>query len=411
MGKISCNAAKNDDQQNPKVKTDVETNTFDRRNMLIGLGGLYGAATTLSGGGPAALAKPTSPDVIHCGLAEIKDDLSLDCCPPMPSQFVDFKLPKTHPHALKIRPAAHLASDKYIEKYSKALALMKALPDSDPRSFTQQAKVHCAYCNGGYQQAGLPDLDLQVHGSCYVYGDPYRAGDAPSPGPGSLESQPHAPIHNWVGNPNNPLKEDMGNFYSAGRDPIFYAHHANCDRKMGYDYQTMELPWLKSRPTRPSRNGRGRGGGRGGGRGRGVANNVFSNVKGAMSAEIDTDTDTSMSSVTFPKALDEQVIRTNLVRPKTARTKKEKDVEEEVLIIEVESRRDVYSKFDVYVNDEDERHNDATGNLMTTNVKFGLTELMEDLGADDDEGIDVVFVPRTGTESVVIKDVRIEFLE
>ncbi|XP_048497785.1 (+)-larreatricin hydroxylase, chloroplastic-like [Beta vulgaris subsp. vulgaris] len=91
----------------------------------------------------------------------------------------------------------------------------------------------------------------------------------------------------------------MGNFYSAGRDPIFYSHHANVDRtwsiwkslsinnkdftdkdflntyfyfydenaqpvkiyvrdvldtkKMGYDYQPQDLPWLKSKPT-PKRN-------------------------------------------------------------------------------------------------------------------------------------------------------------
>ncbi|KAL2931926.1 Polyphenol oxidase chloroplastic [Bienertia sinuspersici] len=134
-------------------------------------------------------------------------------------------------------------------------------------------------------------------------------------------------------------------------------------------------------------------------------------------------------SANFPKPLDD-VIRTNILRPKTSRTKKQKEAKEEVLIIEVESSCNVYSKFDVYVNDEDERpstenrtkteyagsfvnvpHGQSHGNLMKTScVKFGLTELIDDLGADDDEGIDVICVPRTGTESVVIKDVRIEFL-
>ncbi|KAL2931928.1 Polyphenol oxidase chloroplastic [Bienertia sinuspersici] len=137
-------------------------------------------------------------------------------------------------------------------------------------------------------------------------------------------------------------------------------------------------------------------------------------------------------SLTFPKPLN-GVLKTNLPRPIKSRSKKEKEDEEEVLIIEVESRRDVYSKFDVYVNDEDEvptkenriqteyagsfvnvphKHkHGASDNLMTTTIKLGLTDLIEDLGADDDEGIDITFVPRTGTDSVVIKAVRIEFLD
>ncbi|KAL2931927.1 Polyphenol oxidase chloroplastic [Bienertia sinuspersici] len=136
--------------------------------------------------------------------------------------------------------------------------------------------------------------------------------------------------------------------------------------------------------------------------------------------------------VTFPKLLN-KVLWTNLPRPVKSRSKKEKEDKEEVLIIEVESKRDVYSKFDVYINDEDEaptkesrsqteyagsfvnvphkNKRGSEGNVMTTTVKFGLTDLIEDLGADDDEGIDITFVPRTGTDSVVIKAVRIEFLD
>ncbi|KAL2931937.1 (+)-larreatricin hydroxylase chloroplastic, partial [Bienertia sinuspersici] len=158
--KISC-----------KVTTNVETSKFDRRNMLIGLGGLYGAATTLSGGS-AAIAKPTAPDVTECGLSEADDGhgnnpITLDCCPSGFGQAVDFKLPNPYsePRKVNIRPAAHLVNNDYIQKYWKALALMKALPDSDPRSFKQQADVHCAYCNGGYHQVGLPDLDYQIHAS------------------------------------------------------------------------------------------------------------------------------------------------------------------------------------------------------------------------------------------------------
>jgi polyphenol oxidase len=61
-------------------------------------------------------------------------------------------------------------------------------------------------------------------------GQPYRAGDAPDPGAGSVENVPHGPVHVWTGDPRQPNLEDMGNFYSAARDPIFYAHHGNLDR-------------------------------------------------------------------------------------------------------------------------------------------------------------------------------------
>ena len=47
---------------------------------------------------------------------------------------------------------------------------------------------------------------------------------------GSLEGGPHTAIHAFVGKPANTYSEDMGNFYSAGHDPIFYSHHANVDR-------------------------------------------------------------------------------------------------------------------------------------------------------------------------------------
>ncbi|KMT04307.1 hypothetical protein BVRB_8g183820 [Beta vulgaris subsp. vulgaris] len=144
----------------------------------------------------------------------------------------------------------------------------------------------------------------------------------------------------------------------------------------------------------------------------------------------DSATDPVVPTVVFPKPL-KNIIRTNLPRPRKSRTQNEKDDEEEVLAIDVESRSDVYSKFDVYVNDEDEsptlanrtqteyagsfvnvphRHGGKDGHLkMTTTVRFGLSELIDDLDANDDEGMDVIFVPRTGTDSVIIKDVRIEF--
>nr|BAM15846.1 hypothetical protein [Portulaca oleracea] len=550
--KISCNAAKKDDQQNPN-----EQHVLDRRNMLLGLGGLYGAAATF-GVAPASLAKPTAPAITQCSpdSEELPANVKVNCCPPMSNNILDFK-PSNSSRITRIRPAAHLVDTKYLEKYHKAISLMKALPDSDPRSFTQQANVHCAYCNGAYHQVGFPKIDLQVHGSwlffpfhrAYLYfyekilgslindptfaipywnwdhpdgmtlpaifadpkstlydpvrdsvhtpmvaldlsydgtdhdvpkdqqiktnltvmyrqmvsnaknsglfmGQPYRAGDTGSK-PGSLETMPHGPVHIWVGK-KTPNREDMGNFYSAARDPIFYAHHGNVDRmwsvwrtlgpknknfkdsdfldssfvfydenakavrirvrdvldtkKLGYEYQPVDLPWLKSRPT-PRR---------------AKVKAVFNKVKDAVAAEPST---MDVPTVAFPKPLD-KVIRTHLMRPQKSRTKRAKDDEEEVLVIEVESKAHEFSKFDVYVNDEDEYltkenrvrteyagsfvnvpHKHKTGgkeHKMNTTLRFGLTDLIEDLGADDDEGIDVILVPRVGTESVVIKSVKIE---
>ncbi|CAL9021944.1 unnamed protein product [Prunus brigantina] len=49
-------------------------------------------------------------------------------------------------------------------------------------------------------------------------------------GPGIVERAPHNTMHKWVGSNFQPKREDMGAFYSAARDPTFYAHQANIDR-------------------------------------------------------------------------------------------------------------------------------------------------------------------------------------
>ncbi|EXC25714.1 Polyphenol oxidase A1 [Morus notabilis] len=51
------------------------------------------------------------------------------------------------------------------------------------------------------------------------FGSPYREGSKTSPG--SIEKHPHNCVHNWTGHeitPETPRGEDMGIFYSAGRD-------------------------------------------------------------------------------------------------------------------------------------------------------------------------------------------------
>ena len=192
---------------------------------------------------------------------------------------------------------------------------MKALPDDDPRNFIQQAKVHCAYCNGAYHLRNpFQDTKLNIHRSWFFFpfhrwylyffertlgkligdpnfalpfwnwdsvegmqipsyfnnpnsslyhqlrnqnhlpphvvdlnynkldpnddtpshqqvsynlafmykqmvlastkelfmGSPFRLGDNPTPGMGSIEAAPHNTVHTWVGAVDKPHHEDMG---------------------------------------------------------------------------------------------------------------------------------------------------------------------------------------------------------
>ncbi|TKW29535.1 hypothetical protein SEVIR_3G401900v4 [Setaria viridis] len=262
------------------------------------------------------------------------------CCPPpSPSEPIPFAFPDPATTPLRTRRPAHAAAGDadHVAKYARAVALKKALPPLDPRSFHQQANIHCAYCTGAHRQAGRSDLGVEVHFSwlffpfhrAYLYfferiaakllgdpgfalpfwawdvpegmripdafadeasplydamrepahappklgdldfswgeeknltddqqvllnlrlmykqmvsgarlpalflGQPYRAGDEAMPGPGKLEWAPHNTMHVWTGDQSLFNVEDMGVYYSAGRDPIFYArnaHHANIDR-------------------------------------------------------------------------------------------------------------------------------------------------------------------------------------
>ncbi|GMN50855.1 hypothetical protein TIFTF001_020012 [Ficus carica] len=545
--RFSCKANNNDHDLNP-------TNPkIDRRNVLLGLGGLGGLAGLRAD--PFAFAAPIAPpDLSKCGAADFPSGVEpTNCCPPFPAQIVDFKLPP--PSRVRVRPPAHAVDNAYIAKFNRAVQLMRALPDSDPRSFKQQANIHCAYCDGAYEQVGFPDLDIQVHSSWlflpfhrwYLYfferilgklindpnfampfwnwdapagmqmpaiytntksplydkfrnqnhlppklvdldfngqdesisnqaqiqanltimyrqivsngrsarlfmGESYRAGDDPSPGPGSLENIPHGPVHVWTGDNTQPNGEDMGNFYSAGRDPIFFAHHSNIDRmwniwktlggrrqdytdtdfldaaflfydensqlvrvkvrdcldtkKLGYVYQDVDIPWLNSRPT-PRRR---------------VVDKIKTGLKRIGVARAD-----EYPRASFPLTLDKPV-KTLVSRPKKKRSKKEKDEEDEVLVIQgIEFDRNVPIKFDVFINDEDDAptgpdksefagsfvsvpHKHKSKTKLSTCLRLDITELLEDLDAEDDENVVVTLVPKIGTGHVSIGGLKIEFV-
>ncbi|KAK7400531.1 hypothetical protein VNO78_11740 [Psophocarpus tetragonolobus] len=145
-----------------RVKCSGDTN---RRDILIGLGGLHGA-TSLSSSLPALGAPLSPPDPTNCVTSTVvtpeNGTFKIECCPPPP--FTDYVIPASNNTQFRIRKAAHLVDDEYIAKYKEAIRRMKALPDDDPRSFKQQAAVHCAYCANGYKQKGFPK-NLDVHGS------------------------------------------------------------------------------------------------------------------------------------------------------------------------------------------------------------------------------------------------------
>ncbi|GMP72562.1 hypothetical protein CsSME_00030543 [Camellia sinensis var. sinensis] len=524
--------------------------------MVIGLGGLYGAAGLTDTDPPALAAPVTAPDLSKCGAADLPADAKpTNCCPPKTNKIIEFKLPPPS-NILRVRPAAHLADEKYIAKFSKALQLMKSLPDDDPRSFKQQSNIHCAYCEGAYHQVGFPSTELQVHNSWlffpfhrfYLYffekilgmllddpafAIPFWNWDSPagmkipamyadinSPLYNRLRDAKHqpptlidldynltdpknvdeekqklrnltictdkwcrvgkrlgfsleartvremtrtqvesrfmvnsnSPVHIWCGDRTQPNLEDMGNFYSAGRDPIFYGHHANVDRiwtvwktlggkrndfkdsdclnseftfydenaqlvtvkvkesldhrKLGYVYQDVEIPWLNARPS-PR------------------ISNFFRKIKNKAGIAMATETLDS-AAIVFPRKLDE-VVKVVVKRPTKSRSEREKEEEEEVVVVEgIEMERDVSVKFDVFINDEDEaasgpEKTEFAGSFVNvprkhkhdkkirTSLRLGITELLEDLEAEDDESVLVTLVPRYGSDAVTIGGVKIEF--
>ncbi|RZC48309.1 hypothetical protein C5167_041262 [Papaver somniferum] len=139
----------------------------------------------------------------------------------------------------------------------------------------------------------------------------------------------------------------------------------------------------------------------------------------------------SVGVTEFPIILDKTV--TVLVkRPNTkSRSKKEKEEKEEILVINgIELERGALVKFDVFINDEDEvgpESSEFAGSFtnmphshgkkdekIKTCLKLGITDLLEDLDAEDDDDVLVTIVPRDsgrgkGKDVVTIESIQIEF--
>ncbi|RYR16532.1 hypothetical protein Ahy_B04g073569 [Arachis hypogaea] len=450
------------------------------------------------------VSRAISPDFTKCGPVDLPPNAitSPYCCPTLatPFKFIDFKdyiINATYKYknnsSIRVRRAAHLVDDEFIAKLEKGIAIMKSLPNDDPRNFIQQAKVHCAYCNGGYpQKHPFQDQKIDVHRSWlffpfhrfYIYfferilgtligdpsfalpywnwdsiqgmqipsyfttpnsslyhklrhykhmpphlvdlnydilspkirtqdqqisynlafmykqmvlantkelfmGSPYRLGDPAQPGPGSVELAPHNTIHDWLGAVDTPNHEDMGTFYTAARDPIFYAHHSNVDR-------LWEL-WTK--------------------------------LEGGRRDYRDDPNWLDSKFFFYDENLNLVRVKVSIIvkRPRKLRSKEEKEQEEEVLVIEVTELQSYENvKFDVHIDDDedmlsDENHAEFVGTFVSlphgnhghkSNTRFmvGISKVLENLEAEEDDHIVVTLVPMIGKGDVTIGRINIQFM-
>ncbi|KAH0648330.1 hypothetical protein KY285_033578 [Solanum tuberosum] len=119
---VSCNANNNSSEHDKNILDD---DVVDRRNVLLGLGGLYGAANLT----PLSTAAPSPPpDCKTCSTTTITNGpVPYSCChPPIPvdmSTLPYYKFPPMN----KLRIRSHLPDEEYIAKYNLAITRMKDL--------------------------------------------------------------------------------------------------------------------------------------------------------------------------------------------------------------------------------------------------------------------------------------------
>ncbi|TKY65551.1 Polyphenol oxidase [Spatholobus suberectus] len=276
-------------------------------------------------------------------------------------------------------------------------------------------------------------------------GSPFRLGDEPRPGLGSVEAAPHNTVHTWVGAADVQNHEDMGTFYTAARDPVFYPHHSNLDRmweiwktleggrkdyiddpdwldsafffydenadlvrvkvrdcldtkKLGYVFEDVDLPWLRTPPT---------------------------SRKCKLLREARKGLLWGSKPSRFPLVLD-CITSVIVKRPKKLRSKEEKEQEEEVLVIEgIEFGSEKSITFDVHIDDEEDKLSgpDQTEfvasfvslphghrHKINTSFKVGISKVLENLEAEEDDDVLVTLVPRVGKGDVIIGSIKIEFI-
>ncbi|CAL1353513.1 unnamed protein product [Linum trigynum] len=266
-------------------------------------------------------------------------------------------------------------------------------------------------------------------------------------GPGTMERAPHNTIHKWVGSAFHTGREDMGVFYSAARDPSFYAHHSNIDRlwevwrathpevndpefldsymyfhddtsrlvrirfrdvmdidKLRYRYEGVENTWLAARP-KPSVSPRL------------ARREIRKREKEQNVVELPTGSQFGPTGRVLDSTVTVRVVRPREVR---SRARREKAQLEEILVVEgIDVKADDFVKFDVYINVVDStimspKYREFVGTFVDIpsgssvgkkiTLKLGLSEALEDLEADQDRAIWVTLLPRTESCNKVIVD-------
>ncbi|PKA50209.1 Polyphenol oxidase, chloroplastic [Apostasia shenzhenica] len=263
-------------------------------------------------------------------------------------------------------------------------------------------------------------------------GGQYRKGDTDAPGGGVLEGVPHNPIHVSTGS-------DMSLLRTSGRDPLFIAHHANMDRLWSIWQSTS-----------------------GGGRTKSFHDPDFLNASFVFWDEnmqrvrirvrdcIDARMQLNYYYEDVPnlwlnmKTEVEQVVADNRMRPRsiepevnfpavlgssiTVEVRRTPGVEGQKLIVGgIEFDRGAKVWFDVYVGSArgDGRRVTARaaagcfvhmwssagaseGSTMSTELRLGIREFVEAIGAAGDDTVVVTLVPKIGGDMVTIGRVWIE---
>jgi polyphenol oxidase len=95
---------------------------------------------------------------------------AVSCCLEECKQIINFEYPDPSVQPMRIRQGVHVADAEFWAKYERAFALMKALPDHDPRSWHAQSNIHCIYGAGAaYQQFNSsPPQIFEVHFNWFV---------------------------------------------------------------------------------------------------------------------------------------------------------------------------------------------------------------------------------------------------
>ncbi|XVE49037.1 hypothetical protein DITRI_Ditri01bG0049800 [Diplodiscus trichospermus] len=289
-------------------------------------------------------------------------------------------------------------------------------------------------------------------------GCPYKTGEY-CDSPGTLELSPHNTMHMWIGSDSRPGREDMGRFYSAARDPIFYAHHSNIDRlweswreinknqldirdpdwlnsffffydenqklvkikvrdvldttKLGYSYEKVGHAWMDNRP-RPSIPPK-------------LARQILYMTGNESQMQLLSKHILSHDFGPLARILDAPLtVKVN--RSKNHWSQREKEEEEVIVVHDIEVKAVSYVKFDVYINVVDHtvikpRFREFAGTFVhiptdhigkkvrsKTYLKLGISEQLKDLEADRDENIWITLLPKTvSCSNVTIGGIRIEY--